>query len=149
MLLSWPLKTVLLFVTLEGSERDALPLKTFLDGETCKQPLESQEILHEAKQVSHLNQYMLDITDWVSATPHLLYPNTRRHLCLQAGQADSRPSVLRALRLNSPEWPFLAFGVLAAIVTGCIRPIFSVIYADSIGVSVDSVYTDAALKLPL
>ncbi|CAM2105501.1 ATP-binding cassette sub-family B member 5 isoform X1 [Lepidochelys kempii] len=38
-------------------------------------------------------------------------------------------SFLKLFRLNKPEWPFIALGTLAAVISGACHPIFSIIFA--------------------
>ena len=51
------------------------------------------------------------------------------------------PVFLRAMLLNTPEWPFLIIGGVAGILAGTIHPLYSLIYAEALGVSLIDVFT--------
>lgn len=44
--------------------------------------------------------------------------------------------VLRILKYNQPEWPYLLLGSLGAAVNGSINPIYSVLFSQILGVRV-------------
>ncbi|KAJ8291016.1 hypothetical protein GJAV_G00020440 [Gymnothorax javanicus] len=43
-------------------------------------------------------------------------------------------SFLKVLRLNRPEWPYIAVGVLCATINGLMQPLFAIIFSKIIGV---------------
>ena len=45
-------------------------------------------------------------------------------------------SVLRLLKMNSPEWHWLTVGLLACSMTGAISPIFAFFYGEVFSVSI-------------
>uniref|UniRef100_A0A8C4Y6C9 ATP-binding cassette sub-family B member 5 n=1 Tax=Gopherus evgoodei TaxID=1825980 RepID=A0A8C4Y6C9_9SAUR len=51
-------------------------------------------------------------------------------------------SFLKLFRLNKSEWPFIALGTLAAVISGACHPIFSIIFAKIITVSIFSIKDD-------
>lgn len=44
-------------------------------------------------------------------------------------------SVLRLLKLNSPEWPFILVGCISAIIAGASLPAFAILFGEFYGVS--------------
>lgn len=44
-------------------------------------------------------------------------------------------SLMRLLKMNSPEWPYILFGCLAAIVVGGTMPAFAILFGEFYGVS--------------
>jgi hypothetical protein len=44
-------------------------------------------------------------------------------------------SMMRILKKNMPEWPFIVIGSLGSIVMGFAMPIFGVLFGDILGVS--------------
>jgi hypothetical protein len=44
-------------------------------------------------------------------------------------------SMMRILKKNMPEWPFILIGSLGSIVMGFAMPIFGVLFGDILGVS--------------
>lgn len=44
--------------------------------------------------------------------------------------------VLRILKYNQPEWPYMLLGSLGAAVNGSINPIYSVLFSQILGVRV-------------
>ncbi|XP_074659659.1 ATP-dependent translocase ABCB1-like [Tubulanus polymorphus] len=52
----------------------------------------------------------------------------------EEGADVSNVSMLRLLTLNSKEWPFIAFGCLAAMITGGVHPAFAIIFSELLGV---------------
>lgn len=42
----------------------------------------------------------------------------------------------KIMALNKTEWPYFVVGTLCAIINGALQPVFSVIIADVIGVSI-------------
>ena len=59
--------------------------------------------------------------------------STKVCLCLQ--ETRQPPPFRRMLRMNSPEWSFIAIGCVAAMVTGALQPCFAIIFAEIMGVS--------------
>uniref|UniRef100_A0A8C4Y6F7 ATP-binding cassette sub-family B member 5 n=1 Tax=Gopherus evgoodei TaxID=1825980 RepID=A0A8C4Y6F7_9SAUR len=55
------------------------------------------------------------------ATAQVPYKDTKEHL--------PKVSFLKLFRLNKSEWPFIALGTLAAVISGACHPIFSIIFA--------------------
>uniref|UniRef100_A0A674I3Y5 ATP-binding cassette sub-family B member 5 n=1 Tax=Terrapene triunguis TaxID=2587831 RepID=A0A674I3Y5_9SAUR len=55
------------------------------------------------------------------ATAQVPYKVTKEHL--------PKVSFLKLFRLNKSEWPFIALGTLAAVISGACHPIFSIIFA--------------------
>uniref|UniRef100_A0A8C3S2E3 ATP-binding cassette sub-family B member 5 n=1 Tax=Chelydra serpentina TaxID=8475 RepID=A0A8C3S2E3_CHESE len=51
------------------------------------------------------------------------------------GEHLPKVSFLKLFRLNKSEWPFIALGTLAAVISGACHPIFSIIFAKIITVS--------------
>ncbi len=44
------------------------------------------------------------------------------------------PSLKRIMRLNAPEWGWIVFGCICAIIMGAVQPAFAIVFADVIGV---------------
>lgn len=53
------------------------------------------------------------------------------------------------MALNKTEWPYFVVGTLCAIINGALQPIFSVIIADVIGVSIKQIIKNLACMLSL
>lgn len=45
-------------------------------------------------------------------------------------------SVLRLLKLNSPEWPYILIGCISAIIAGASLPAFAILFGEFYGVSI-------------
>uniref|UniRef100_A0A8B9EFE7 Multidrug resistance protein 1 n=1 Tax=Anser cygnoides TaxID=8845 RepID=A0A8B9EFE7_ANSCY len=56
---------------------------------------------------------------------------------------------LKIMALNKTEWPYFVVGTLCAIINGALQPIFSVIIADVIGVSIKQIIKNLACMLYL
>ena len=56
-------------------------------------------------------------------------------VCLFLHETRQPPPFRRMLRMNSPEWSFIAIGCVAAMVTGALQPCFAIIFAEIMGVS--------------
>ena len=54
------------------------------------------------------------------------------------GQRTEPAPVLRVLRYNRPEWPYMLLGSLGAAVNGSVNPIYAILFSQILGVS--SVY---------
>uniref|UniRef100_A0A8B9EE33 Multidrug resistance protein 1 n=1 Tax=Anser cygnoides TaxID=8845 RepID=A0A8B9EE33_ANSCY len=73
-------------------------------------------------------------------------------LDVKAVQLDKKiPPVpfLKIMALNKTEWPYFVVGTLCAIINGALQPIFSVIIADVIGVSIKQIIKNLACMLYL
>jgi hypothetical protein len=44
-------------------------------------------------------------------------------------------SMMKILKKNMPEWPYILVGSLGSLVMGCAMPIFGVLFGDILGVS--------------
>ena len=61
-------------------------------------------------------------------------------LCEQPGeeapeQLVEPAPVLRVLRYNRPEWPYMLLGSLGAAVNGSVNPIYAILFSQILGVS--------------
>ena len=43
--------------------------------------------------------------------------------------------MFRVVKMNSPEWPFIAIGCFAAMCNGVVQPGFALIFSEVLGVS--------------
>ena len=43
--------------------------------------------------------------------------------------------LLKVMALNKPEWYFILFGCIGALVTGAIQPVFSIVFSKLVSVS--------------
>jgi hypothetical protein len=50
-------------------------------------------------------------------------------------EAPTPTPVLRVVRMNAPEWPFLVLGAIGAASAGVVMPVFSIIFAKLLRVS--------------
>uniref|UniRef100_A0A8C0G9J4 ATP-binding cassette sub-family B member 5 n=1 Tax=Chelonoidis abingdonii TaxID=106734 RepID=A0A8C0G9J4_CHEAB len=82
------------------------------------------------------------------ATAQVPYKDTKalasiKHVPQKKAEEEAAPeeehlpkvSFLKLFRLNKSEWPFIALGTLAAVISGACHPIFSIIFAKIITVS--------------
>lgn len=56
------------------------------------------------------------------------------HECVFVQQSGGN-DVLRMLKMNSSEWPYLVLGVSFTLVWGCIQPAYSFLFGRFLGVS--------------
>lgn len=49
-------------------------------------------------------------------------------------------SFWRILKLNITEWPYLVVGVFCAVISGCMQPVFAIVFSRIIGVSVRGLF---------
>lgn len=55
--------------------------------------------------------------------------------------------MMRLLRLNSPEWPFILVGSLSAIIMGASFPAFAIIFGEFYGVSFPEIMVFEVFKI--
>ena len=48
--------------------------------------------------------------------------------------------VMRVLRYNRPEWPYMLLGSLGAAVNGSVNPIYAILFSQILGVSIGFKY---------
>lgn len=61
--------------------------------------------------------------------------------CEQTGEGDPEKPVesapvVRVLRYNRPEWPYMLLGSLGAAVNGSVNPIYAILFSQILGVSI-------------
>jgi hypothetical protein len=49
-----------------------------------------------------------------------------------------KPSILRILKLNAPEWKFIVVGVIASAINGGSMPAYAVLFGEVLGVRASS-----------
>ena len=50
-------------------------------------------------------------------------------------EKKKEPSLMEIMRLNKPEWNYVALGCLAGIINGAVQPSFGYVMSKAIGVS--------------
>lgn len=50
-------------------------------------------------------------------------------------EEEEQAGLGRILKMNAPEWPFILFGSLGAIINGGAQPAFAIIFSEILGVS--------------
>ena len=60
--------------------------------------------------------------------------NIRKMLSTQDSTLEDdnlpKPDAMRVLRTNSPEWPYIAVGLVSSIVMGASMPVYAILFGD-------------------
>lgn len=62
-------------------------------------------------------------------------------ICDERADDISKVNMMRLMKLNSPEWPYITAGCLAAIITGGSLPIFAILFGEIYGVFIKILYS--------
>ena len=51
----------------------------------------------------------------------------------EQGTAKSKVGMIRIMKVNSPEWPYVLCGILASVVVGAWIPVYAVLFGEVLG----------------